>query len=175
MCQKCKVTKYKATCLATYGEDNVSKVFDIFAKIQFHSFSHKKLILPKTGRELILMGYEPQAIQFLLQQKIDPIIELPIEEDDIIVGKDVPRFRYEMDDGSKHLYFPDIHIRNSNVIIEVKSIYTFHYHVRMNYLKFRSVVSNGYRLRLLMFQGYKMNLTDITLTTLDDVEQILHL
>lgn len=66
-------------------------------------------------------------------------------------------------------------IRGSNLIIEVKSIYTFHYHVRINYLKFRKVVEDGYRLRLLMFQGYKMNLTDITCTTLKDVEQILSL
>lgn len=173
LCQICKVTKYKATCLATYGEDNVSKVFDIFAKIQFHSFSHKRMILPKTGREIILMGYEPQAVQFLLQQKIDSIIQVPIEEDDIIVGKEVPRFRYEMDDGTKHIYFPDIHIRDSNLIIEVKSIYTFHYNLRMNYIKFRKVVEDGYRMRLLMFKGYKMDLTDITCTTLDDVEQIL--
>ena len=108
LCKKCKVIKYKATCLAQYGEDNVSKVYDIFAKIQFHSFSHKSVILPKTGRELIVMGYEPQAIMFLLQQGIDPILEKKIDEDDIIVGKDVPRFRYEIDDGSKHIYFPDM-------------------------------------------------------------------
>lgn len=121
------------------------------------------------------MGYEPQAIGFLLQQEIDPILHRKIEEDDIIVGKDVPRFRYKLDDGSSHLYFPDLLIKDSNLIIEVKSIYTFHYHVRINYLKFRKVVEDGYRLRLLMYQGYKMNLTDITCTTLDDVEQILHL
>ena len=78
-----------------------------------------------------------------------------------------------MDDGSKHIYFPDILIRGTNLIIEVKSIYTFHYHVRINYLKFRKVVEDGYRLRLLMFQGYKMNLTDITCTTLEDVEKII--
>lgn len=47
--------------------------------------------------------------------------------------------------------------------------------MRINYLKFRKVVEDGYRLRLLMFQGYKMNLTDITCTTLEDVEQILSL
>lgn len=173
LCQKCKVTKYKATCLEQYGEDNVSKVYDIFAKIQFHSFSHKHVILPKTGRELVVMGYEPQAIMFLLQQDVDPILNRKIEEDDIIVGKDVPRFRYEMDDATKHLYFPDMLIRSSNLIIEVKSVYTFHYHVRMNYLKFRKVVEDGYRLRLLMFKGYKKELIDITCTTLDDVEQIL--
>lgn len=174
LCMKCQPERIKKTCLEKYGEDNVSKVPDIFYKILTSLANRKHVILPKTGRELVLMGYEPQAVQFLLQQKIDPIVQVPIEEDDIIVGKEVPRFRYEMD-GTTHLYFPDFRIRNSNVIVEVKSIYTFHYHVRMNYLKFRSVVEAGYRLRLLMFQGYKMDLTDITLTTLDDVEKILHL
>ena len=112
--------------------------------------------------------------EFLLKQKIDPIVERTIEEDDIIVGKEVPRFRYELD-GKQHLYFPDIRIRDSNLIVEVKSIYTFHYHVQINYHKFRSVIKEGYRVRLLMFQNYKMDLTDITMTTLDDVEQIFKL
>ena len=98
-----------------------------------------------------------------------------ISEDDIIVGKEVPRFRYKSDDGKEHIYFPDIFIRNSKIIIEVKSIHSFHYHVRMNYLKFKQVVSEGYQLRLMMFHGYHMNLTDIVCSTLQDVEQILSL
>jgi len=175
LCKMCKVTKYKNTCLEKYGEDNVSKVYEFFSKIQFHSLSHKKIILPITKRELIVMGYEPKAIMFLLQQEIDPILKIKIEEDDIIVGKDVPRFRYKLDDDTKHVYFPDIVIRNTTLIIEVKSIYTFHYHVRTNYLKFRQVVKDGYILRLLMFNGNNMNLTDITMYSLEDVEQILSL
>ncbi len=175
LCIKCQQDRIKKTCLEKYGEDNVSKVPHIFYKILLSCANRKTVTLPKSGRELIVMGYEPQAIQFLLGQENDPILEKKIEEDDIIVGKDVPRFRYLLDDGSSHLYFPDIFIRDSNLIIEVKSIYTFHYHVRINYLKFRKVVQDGYRLRLLMYQGYKMNLTDITCITLEDVEQILHL
>jgi hypothetical protein len=173
ICMKCQPERIKKTCLEKYGEDNVSKVPSIFYKILQSQANRKHVILPKTGRELIVMGYEPHAIMFLLQQDIDPILNRKIEEDDIIVGKDVPRFRYEMDDATKHLYFPDMLIRSSNLIIEVKSVYTFHYHVRMNYLKFRKVVEDGYRLRLLMFKGYKKELIDITCTTLDDVEQIL--
>ena len=173
MCVTCKQARYKVTCLEKYGEDNVSKVPDIFAKIQFSSLARKHMMLPITKRELVLMGYEPQAITFLLQQESDPLLGRKLEEDDIVVGKEVMRFRYHTDYKKEHIYFPDIQIRDTKVIIEVKSSYTFHYHVRLNYLKFRQVVQDGYILRLLMFSGYNMNLVDITCKILDDVEQIL--
>ena len=121
------------------------------------------------------MGYEPQAISFLLEQEQDKVLYRKIEEDDILVGKEVPRFRYETDDGKEHIYFPDIFIRNSKVIIEVKSLYTFHYQTRLNYLKFKKVVEEGYTLRLIMFMDYKMNMKDIICKTLEDLEQIVTL
>lgn len=175
MCNKCKPDRYRSTCLDKYGEDNVSKVPDIFAKIQFSSLARKHVILPITKRELVLMGYEPQAITYLLEQKQDPVLERVIHEDDIRVGKEVPRFRYNTDDGKDHIYFPDIFLHGTNVIIEVKSLYTFRYQVRMNYLKFKKVVQDGYVLRLIMFLNYKMEVKDIICKTLDDVEQILTL
>jgi hypothetical protein len=175
LCIHCKQDRTKITCLEKYGEDNVSKVPEIFEKIQSSLFKRKIVILPKTKRELTVMGYEPQAISFLLEQEQDKVLYRKIEEDDILVGKEVPRFRYETDDGKEHIYFPDIFIRNSKVIIEVKSIYTFHYHVRINYLKFKKVVEEGYTLRLIMFMDYKMNMKDIICKTLEDLEQIVTL
>jgi len=164
LCSNCKLNRCRKTCLELYGEDNVSKVPEIFDKIQSSLFRRKHIILPETKRELIVMGYEPQAITMLLQNGI--------QEDDIIVGIDVPRFRYKDDDDKEHIYFPDIHIKHTQLIIEVKSTYTFHYHVRLNYHKFTSVVKAGYVLRLIMFDNH-MNCTDLLCSTLDDVENIL--
>lgn len=165
LCNNCKLDRCRKTCLELYGEDNVSKVPEIFDKIQSSVFRRKHFILPQTKRELIVMGYEPQAITMLLQNGT-------IQEDDIIVGKDVPRFRYKDDEDKEHIYFPDIHIKHTQLIIEVKSTYTFHYHVRLNYHKFRSVLGNGYQLRLIMFNN-RMECTDLLCSTVDDVEKIL--
>jgi hypothetical protein len=131
------------------------------------------MILPKTQRELVLMGYEPQAILYLLNQKTDPILGRPIKEDEIRVGKEVPLFRYHTDDQKEHIYFPDIHLKDTNVIVEVKSLYTLHYHLYLNYLKFKKVVEDGYQLRLLMFRDYKMNLIDLTFSSLEEVKEVL--
>ncbi len=163
LCINCKTYRCKKTCLELYGEDNVSKVPEIFAKIQASVYRRKHIILPETKREIIVMGYEPQAITILLEKE-------KIHEDNIIVGINVPRFRYTDDDEKEHVYFPDIHIKDTNIIIEVKSTYTFHYHVRLNYHKFRSVITNGYMIRLMMFDN-EMKLTDITFSTIDDVEK----
>lgn len=173
LCKQCKPSRYKITCLEKYGEDNVSKVPEIFEKIQSNSFLRKNMILPISKRTLVLMGYEPQAVTFLLEQSNDKILGTQIIEDDILVGKDVPRFRYQTDDGKEHVYFPDIHIKNSKVIIEVKSIYTFEFQKRMNYLKFKKVVEDGYILRLIMYIDYKMNMKDIVFENLNDLEQLL--
>lgn len=165
LCMNCKTDRCKKTCMSLYGEDNVSKVPEIFEKIQASLFRRKQIILPLTKREIILMGYEPQAIQFLLEKE-------HIQEDHIRVGIDVPRFRYHDDNGTEHMYFPDIHLLNTNMIIEVKSTYTFHYHVRLNYLKFIAVIDKGYQIRLMMF-GPKMELTDITFTHVKDLDQLM--
>lgn len=170
-CLQCKTQKYKDTCIERYGEDNVSKVPEIFEKITMTSFSKKEFIFPKTNRIVHIMGYEPQAILWLLNQECDPLLNRCIEEDDIIIGKSVKRFTYTDEIYINHVYFPDFMIKDTTIIIEVKSLYIFNKDHSKNKLKFRSVINNDYILRLVLFDE-KKKVHDSICRTLEDVDAL---
>lgn len=102
------------------------------------------------------MGYEPQAILFLLERAIDPYLDIKLIENHIIVGKHVNRFVYHYQDGKKHTYFPDIMINGTNHVIEVKSRYTFYKELSKNYLKFQAVIKASCCLRLMIYNDKKV-------------------
>ena len=56
----------------------------------------------------------------------------------------------------KNKYYPDIYIKDTNLIIESKSIYT---HNRQgpfkNYCKYKSVNNNGYDIMIVMINDYR--------------------
>lgn len=170
-CVQCKTQKFKDTCIERYGEDNVSKVPEIFEKITMTSFSKKEFVFPKTRRIVHIMGYEPQAILWLLNQVCDPLLSRPIEEDDIITGKTIKTFTYIDEKQIKHVYFPDLLIKNTILIIEVKSLYIFNKDHLKNKLKFNSVINNGYILRLVLFDE-KKKVHDFICKTLKDVDDL---
>ena len=166
-CIICKLEKCKKTCIERYGADNVSKVPEIYKKILRSSFYSKKFVFPKTKREIWVMGYEPQAVLWMLAQKCDPLLNRIIEEDDIT--NDIINFSYE-----NHVYFPDFMFKETKIIIEVKSIYIFNKDHHKNKLKFQTVVNHGYILRLIMFDE-KMIVKDYVCKTLIDIDELFEI
>lgn len=171
-CKSCKTEKFKETCLEIYGEDNVSKVPFIFEKILISNFRRKVFEFPETKRKVIVMGYEPMAITTLISRETDPYLLKKIHEDDIILGKEIKRFRYKDNEGTDHVYFPDIYINNTNHIIEVKSDYTFYRDREINILKFRAVVENGYILRLMIYNDKKELKYESMCITTENIEKM---
>jgi len=84
-------------------------------KISKNSYLIKNYIL-KSGKEIKVQGYEPFALDELIQT---------FAEDDIITGcSNVPTIAY-VDIKNKHRkHFPDIFIPSQNKCIEVKSTWT---------------------------------------------------
>lgn len=69
------------------------------------------------GKFRIVQGYEPLAIQFILERKL-------AEEKHIVVGKtNVPIIMYTFR-GKQTAHYPDIYIPRENLVVEVKSTYT---------------------------------------------------
>lgn len=134
-----------------------------------------KLDFDYIKKEINVMGYESQAILWILKQTCDPLLYRVIEEDEIIndVVTDIVNFSY-INNKKKHVYFPDFMIKETKIVIEVKSEYIFNKEYSKNKLKFQSVVNNGYILRLIMFDG-KMNILDYICKTLEDIEKLFNL
>jgi hypothetical protein len=144
-----------------YGVRNVSQDPFIFEKIVKKSYTGKKYKLP-SGKVVHIQGYEGQAIDDLLDEKI--------EENDIYFGKDIPTFSY-IQDNIQHVYHPDLFVKSQNLIVEVKSDYTYKKELDKNFLKFKKVIEDGYRLRLMIYND-KLNLIkDVNFEKKEDLSE----
>ena len=92
-----------------------------------------------------VQGYEPLAIDILLKK---------YNENDIITPKkDMPIIMYKKK--TKHRYFPDIYIPKENLIIEVKSDYTYNKDLIKNILKALATRKLGYNFETWIFNHKK--------------------
>ena len=78
------------------------------------SFKRKIFQLP-SGKIVKLQGYEPKALTELL---------IKYGEDDILIGTEFGFIEYKDEDKIRR-YFPDFYIKSKNLIIEVKSDWTY--------------------------------------------------
>ena len=139
--EECK-NKIKNTCLKKYGVFSASQVPSIHNKQQKNGFKQIKYKFP-SGKIVNVQGYEPFILTKLLRQ---------YSEQNIIVGKSqIPPFWYYTSDGTKHRYFPDIFIKNKNLIVEVKSTWTNKIDKNIK-LKEQCVINDGYK-----FQKFILN------------------
>jgi len=103
-----------------------------------------------------IQGYEPQALNWILENT-------KIKSNEIIVETDnIPIFQYYSNNKNK-LYYPDIFIPSKNLIIEVKSLWTLLMSEEIfNTFKLKalSVKKEGYKFKLLIMnsENYKFKM-----------------
>ena len=108
--------RIKATCLDKYGVEHPMQNADIFDKAQRTGLTYKTYTFP-SGRQENVQGYEPLALDYLLKT---------YHEDNIQVNrKEQPEIWYTDSENVKHRYFSDIYIPKANLIVEVKSLWTY--------------------------------------------------
>jgi hypothetical protein len=130
--------KVKQSFIENYGVDNPNKVAEIREKIRKTNLERYNVEYPSQNQEIQertqknakkykeykmpsgtiikVQGYEPFAL--------DELIKIYTEEDIICNRKNIPRITYKIGDKQKY-YFPDIYIPSKNMIIEVKSSWTY--------------------------------------------------
>jgi len=133
--------KHKQTCLERYGVEHTQQVPEIHEKTQ--KFRWKDYTLP-SGKIIKVQGYEDKALDLLLQEYDESEIETQ--------RSNVPEIWYFDKDGIKHRYFPDIYIKKDNLIIEVKSLYTYENNVNINNLKKKSCIESGYEFKFMILR-----------------------
>jgi hypothetical protein len=105
-----------STSILRYGVNHPMQHHEILERSKKNAYASKDYVLP-SGRVLKVQGYENFAIDMLLKT---------YDEKDIVVDtQEMPEFWYHGSDGRYHRYYPDIFIKKDNLIIEVKSPYTF--------------------------------------------------
>lgn len=116
-CQLCGKIKTKETNILNWGYESPMQNPEFFAEHQKSCFKKKIYTFP-SGKTTIYQGYE----HFCLN---DLIFDEKFKEEEILnCPTEVPEIFYNFN-GKKRRYYPDIYIKEKNLLIEVKSTYTF--------------------------------------------------
>lgn len=110
------------------------------------TWKYKKYKLP-SGKIVTVQGYEPSCLDYLFNHSIN-------ENDLILSGIDRPIIYYKYN-GKLHKYFPDIFIKNINLLIEVKSKYLYDLYKDVNNIKKREAIKQGYNFIFVIDNNFK--------------------
>lgn len=117
----------KKLMMEKYGVEHATQNPEILSKALYTAYASKDFICP-SGKVCRVQGYEPFALRDLLADGVD--------EDDIITGcSKVPTVSYTFE-GKERVYFPDIYVKSRDLVIEVKSVYTYQRELEKNNAKF---------------------------------------
>lgn len=133
--------KFEATMLRRYGVKNALESPVFFKKNQMSSY--KRYDYSLGNRIVQVQGYEPYALDYLIKDK-------NISPNKIVVDiVNIPSIKYELN-GKIKTYHPDIYIPSRNLLIEVKSWYTYKCSQKKNTAKKIAAKSAGYKFKFLI-------------------------
>jgi transposase len=125
----------KAEATRVCNQDN-----ELAQKRLRNNFQKKIYKLP-SGKEISLMGYEPNFLDYVFENKL-------FSEEDINYSPN--RIKY-IQDNKKHYYFPDFYIKPLNLIVEIKSTYILNKQGRKNVeAKKTATIESGYNYVLIL-------------------------
>ena len=128
--------KYKKTSMSRYGVENPSQDEKIFIKTQTNAY----LLKLHESTNLCYRGtYEKHFLDFCFDNKI------PIEK-----GKTI---KYSFNEKSK-VYFSDFYLKSKNLIIEIKSCYTYNKDLEKNLVKQQSCLEQEYDFIFIIDKDY---------------------
>ena len=149
--------KMKATCMERYSVEyplQNREIFERAMRAQTHvRYKYKECVLP-SGNVIYTQGYESQVIQYMINNDL-------ISEDDIEIGKyEIPVIDYVFN-GKCKKYFPDIFIRSINMLIEIKSSYTYAKDVDKNLAKQKASKKAGFQHVIMIWDDKLKTITQI--------------
>ena len=129
-----------------YGVDNPSQAQEVKDKIQENRTPYKSYnyMLP-SGKIVKLQGYEGRGLDLLLKE---------YKEEEIIIGRDCPKFNYIWNGDRK--YYPDFYIPSKNLIVEVKSTWTMKAQYERNLLKEKACRRAGFDFQFMVFTASEL-------------------
>lgn len=136
--------KMENTTLERYGDKSYAKTSNWMERFKNHEWGNRyyDYILP-SGKIIRIQGYEKYAIDYLLKNGYE-------EKDIKTVSKEKPSFRYDYLN-KERIYKPDIYLEPDNLIIEVKSLFTYNLENLMNLEKEKSCVIQGFQFQFWIF------------------------
>ena len=151
----------KELMVERYGVENAMQNSEIFAKAMRNSFKTKNYTLP-SGTIIYVQGYEHFALDDLLTVYDEKEIYVSL-------GKNVPLIKYEFNGKNNCTYHPDIYIERKNLLIEVKSIWTYFLAKERNDAKARACICQGYKYQVRIYNRKGKMISCIVYSLKDDI------
>ena len=127
--------KNTQTMLKRYGVKSPSQMEGYFEKWTKSGVKRKSYILP-SGKEIKLQGYENYALNKMLKT---------YTENDIFESHP-PKIKF-LENNNKHIFYPDFYIKKDNLIIEIKSRFTYNRWLSKNNAKIEACKNQGYKIQ----------------------------
>jgi len=145
---------YTEIMMKLYGVPHPLQNAEIFSKMMKSAFSVKEHKLP-SGKVIRVQGYEGFAINKLLNEGH--------KEDEFAANIEggVPVIKYTNTKSKSAVYYPDLYVSSKNMIIEVKSTFTYFSQKENNDLKLKACNEQGYKARLWVFDNKGECIADI--------------
>ena len=129
--------KVSATNMERYGCKYAMQNAELFDKQQKSALKRKEYTFP-SGRIDSVQGYEPQALDIIIQSYEEDDIVTSNHEIELLCGE----MKYTLE-GKEHKYYTDIYIKSSHTFIEVKCIWTFESEKEKNLKKREACINAG--------------------------------
>lgn len=132
------VEKFIETSMKRYGVRHPMQNIDVFDRSMKARFKIKTYIT-LSGSVLQYQGYEDVAIKFLLE-------DYGLDEKEILTSRSlIPKIFYDHPITKKNArYYPDIWVKSLNLLIEVKSKYTYAFQTDVTMEKQAACKAQGY-------------------------------
>ena len=124
--------KFKDKIDLTKLTQSINKIIEKLCKT--NNYKYKKYIFP-SGKSVNYQGYENVAL--------DELIKIYNEDDIENNRQKIPKIQYILNN-KVHYYYPDIYVKSQNLIIEVKSTFTYKKQLVKNIIKSLSVRKSGF-------------------------------
>lgn len=124
-----------------HNQESIEKMMESKSKIDFR---RKQFILPN-GKIVYIHGYEPQTINKLLNEGVsENVMCFTIKDGNLTI-----HYKHE----EKSWYFPDLFLKDRNMIVETKSLWTWKKYKNINLEKIKASLSSGYDYRLIIWDN----------------------
>lgn len=140
--------KYKKTMLLRHGVTSPVHMKDWFEKWTKSGVKRKPYTLP-SGKIVMIQGYENKALDIMLKK---------YKESEIF--EEIPPVINYIENEIKRKFYPDFYIKKDNLIIEIKSQFTFDKWVKKNIEKMKACKNKGFDIEFWII-GKKGNLENV--------------
>ena len=155
-CHKCAITKVRKTNLERHGDENYCNKEQIrktiFEKYGVeHSMQNEKLFNKQQRNCFLSKKHDKTGLYYRGTYEKDFLDCCFNNNINIQKGKRIKYILYD----KEHYYFSDFYYEPLNLIIEIKSKYTYIKNLEINILKQKSTIENGYNYLFIIDKKYE--------------------